>query len=155
MTTAKKHSSKPRFSVHKAACGSINGMRKGGDNTVYRNNMKFLLSFQRPDSSSSINDTSTSKDVSSHTTDTLGEVSTLPLHQQDIVHDELVSILSAMQDTETNGAYKPSGKFVYPELDEQLSNSTATEKKNLIVDDVCRVRMLDWSAKVSVIYMAQ
>ena len=134
----------------------MNGKHNSGDTTkyknitLYRNDMKFVLSFQRPGSSSSINDTSAAKDTSSHTTDTSGEVSTLPLHQQDVVHDELVSILSTMQDIETNGAYKPSGKFLYPELDEQPCNSTGTEKKNLIVDDVCRVRMLDWSSKVSV-----
>ena len=69
-----------------------------------------------------------------------------------MAQDELVSVILAMHDTETGGAYDPGKKFTYPEQEKQPSNDdscTKKEKKTLIVDDDCRTRMLEWSSKVS------
>lgn len=69
-----------------------------------------------------------------------------------MAQDELVSVILAMHDTETGGAYDPGKKFTYPAQEKQPSNDdscTKKEKKTLIVDDDCRTRMLEWSSKVS------
>ena len=69
-----------------------------------------------------------------------------------MAQDELVSVILAMHDTETGGAYDPGKKFTYPAQEKQPTNDdscTKKEKKTLIVDDDCRTRMLEWSSKVS------
>ena len=68
-----------------------------------------------------------------------------------MAQDELVSVILAMHETETGGAYDPGQKFTYPEQEKQPPNDECTKrnKKSLIVDDGCRTRMLEWSSKVS------
>ena len=62
-----------------------------------------------------------------------------------IVRDELIAIIAAMQETESGGAaYDPSGKFVYPEHDDDC------QSEDMSVNIECRSRMLAWSSNVSV-----
>ena len=62
-----------------------------------------------------------------------------------IVRDELIAIIAAMQETESSGAaYDPSGKFVYPEHDDDC------QSEDMSVNIECRSRMLAWSSNVSV-----
>ena len=62
-----------------------------------------------------------------------------------MVRDELIAIIAAMQETESGGAYDPSNKFVYPEHDDDNQS-----EDKLSVNVECRSRMLDWCSNVSV-----
>mmetsp|Transcript_18566 Transcript_18566/g.34168 ORF Transcript_18566/g.34168 Transcript_18566/m.34168 type:complete len:421 (+) Transcript_18566:165-1427(+) len=68
--------------------------------------------------------------------------------------DELVSIISVMQESENGGAYDPSGKFTYhteqPKDLEQPHDGLASRKHISIsmVDERCRKIMLNWCSKM-------
>ena len=72
-----------------------------------------------------------------------------------IREDELLSIISAMQESENGGAYDPSGKFTYhteqPKDLEQPQDGRASRKHISVpmVDERCRKTMLNWCSKVS------
>lgn len=74
----------------------------------------------------------------------------LPVDDNGLAARELISVLSAMQESES-GAYDPSGKFTF-HTDQfmhllQLGDDLPNQKRSL-VDEKCRAKMLDWCSKM-------
>ena len=70
--------------------------------------------------------------------------------------DEIVAIITAMQEKENGGAYDPTRRYSYSDqsmntVDSETSHDVQPDiKRTLAVDDRCRQRMLDWCAKVRI-----
>ena len=64
----------------------------------------------------------------------------------DAVQDELIAVISAMQESESStGAYNPTLRYSYSNEDDKLHSSSPP-----LVNVDCRSRMLRWCSNVSV-----
>ena len=79
------------------------------------------------------------------------KLSSLPLQVNDIAKaHKLVPVLSTMQYSEYHGgAYDPSEKYTYQDLEQPHHDDLINKKTIMTVDEMCRLKMLDWSSKVS------
>ena len=107
------------------------------------NIMKFPKIFYHSSSSMVSNDEDTSP----------SDLLSTPLHLSEPSYDhrarhqdDLVSIISAMQESE-NGLYNPTRKFTY-HININVANPMQ-QVASPLVDEVCRTRMLTWCSHVS------
>ena len=73
--------------------------------------------------------------------------SSMPLTKHaDAVQDELIAVISAMQESESStGSYNPMGRYSYSDKDDKLHSTSPP-----LVNVDCRSRMLGWCSNVSV-----